>query len=147
MEWLHLLATVVWIGAMIVLLFVIIPSAKEVLGTDSTFKKLIKSTGKRMTFLVNVSIVVLIITGIVLSISADENSTGWSITLMIKHAVVFAMVAIHFCRNKVIAPKLEQMAIKEPPSESLIKLQKFQMNLVWVVLTLGILVLLLSVAL
>jgi uncharacterized membrane protein len=145
--WLHLLAAVVWIGAMIMLLLVIIPSAKEVLGTDSTFKRFIKSVGKKMTFLVNVSIAVLIITGIILSISADENSNGLSVILAIKLAFVFAMVGIHLCRNKVIAPRLEQMAVREPASESFIKLQKLQMNLVWANLNLGILVLFLSMAL
>ena len=32
-EWFYLLGTVIWIGAMILFLFVIIPSAKEVFGS------------------------------------------------------------------------------------------------------------------
>ncbi len=147
MEWLHLLAIIVWIGAMIMLLFVIIPSARDVLSEDSIFKDFIKSVGKRMTFLVNVSIIVLITTGIVISLSGERNSASWSFALVIKHAIVFAMVTIHLSRNKIIAPRLEQMAMKKPLSESFIKLQKLQMDLVWVNLTLGILVLLLSTVL
>jgi len=37
-KWFHLLGTVIWIGAMILLLFVIIPSAKEVFGSTPEFK-------------------------------------------------------------------------------------------------------------
>jgi uncharacterized membrane protein len=72
MGWLHLLATAVWIGAMVVLLFVIIPSGREVLGANSEFKKFMKSIGKRITLLVNISIIVLVITGI--GLSTGENA-------------------------------------------------------------------------
>ena len=143
MEWLHLLATAVWIGAMVVLLLVIIPSGREVLE-GSEFKKLMKSAGKRMTFLVNISIIVLVVTGIGLGI---EKDTGWSSTLLVKHVMVFAMIAIHLGRNKIIGPKLEQMAAQKSSSKSFVQLQKLQMNLVWVNLALGILVLLLSAVL
>ena len=139
-EWLHLLATAVWIGAMVVLLFVIIPSGREVLE-DSEFKKLMKSAGKRITSLVNISIIALVITGIVLGI---EKDTGWSSTLLAKHVMVFAMIAIHLSRNKIIGPKLEQMVAQKSSGKSFIRLQKLQMNLVWVNLALGILVLFLS---
>jgi uncharacterized membrane protein len=108
---LHLLATIAWIGAMVMLLFVIIPCAKHVLGPSATLKELMKSIGERTTSLVNVSILVLILTGIILAIFAKSSAT-WSQVLMIKHAVVFVMVAIHLSRNKVIAPKLEKIALR-----------------------------------
>lgn len=140
--WLHLLATVVWIGAMFVLLFVILPAAKEALGSNSTFKKMIKSVGKRMTFWVNVSIIVLIITGIVFSAISERTSTGTS--LILKHVLVSAMIVIHLSRNKIIAPKLEKIALEDPSNQLLIKLKKLQIDLVWVNLFLGTVVLLLS---
>jgi hypothetical protein len=100
-----------------------------------------KSIGKRTTSLVNVSIVVLIITGIILAIFAKSSAVG-SQVLMIKHAVVFVMVGIHLSRNKVIAPKLRKMSLKDSTSHSFVRLQKLQRVLVWVNLALGISVLL-----
>lgn len=146
MEWLHLLATIIWIGAMIMLLLVVIPCAKHVLGSSPTFKELMNSIGKRTTSLVNVSIFFLIITGIVLAIY-ERSSVSWSWVLLIKHVIVSVMVAIHLCRNKIIAPKLKRMRLKDSTSQSFVKLQKLQMILIWINLTLGILVLLVTAVL
>ncbi|TES94922.1 MAG: hypothetical protein E3J90_10850 [Promethearchaeota archaeon] len=148
LEWLHLLATVAWIGAMTLLLLVIIPSAKKtLLPNETTFKDLMKAIGKKMTLLVNVSILIFFITGITLGILKEAKTTEWSTILIIKLIIVFLMVGIHFSRFKVIAPYLERKAKEDPLSRIFMKLKKFQMNLVLVNLMLGIIVLLLSVIL
>lgn len=148
LEWLHLLATVAWIGAMTLLLLVIIPSAKKsLLPNETTFKDLMKAIGKKMTLLVNVSILIFFITGIALRILKEAKTTEWSTVLIIKLIIVFLMVGIHISRLKVIAPYLERKAKEDPLSRIFMKLKKFQMNLVWVNLMLGIIVLLLSVIL
>jgi len=148
LEWLHLLATVAWIGAMTLLLLVIIPSAKKsLLPNETTFKDLMKAIGKKMTLLVNVSILIFFITGIALGILKEAKTTEWSTVLIIKLIIVFLMVGIHISRLKVIAPYLERKAKEDPLSRIFMKLKKFQMNLVWVNLMLGIIVLLLSVIL
>ena len=152
-KWFHLLGTVIWIGAMILLLFVIIPSAKEVFGSTLEFKKLLKSVGKRMTFLVNISIIIIIMSGILLAVSGrnsegkEEHSFGESLIYISKIVLASIMVIIHFSRNKIIAPILEKMAAKDPTSKSFIRLQKIQIDLVWVNLTLGLIVMFLSVML
>ena len=152
-KWFHLLGTVIWIGAMILLLFVIIPSAKEVFGSTPEFKKLLKSVGKRMTSLVNIAIIIIIISGVLLAVSGrnseikEEHSFKESLIFMGKIVLASIMVIIHFSRNKIIAPILEKMAAKEPTSKSFIRLQKVQMDLVWVNLTLGLIVMFLSVML
>ncbi len=148
LELLHLLATVVWIGAMIVLLLVIIPSAKKtILPNETIFKDFIKLIGKKMTLLVNISILFFFITGIALGILKETKTSEWFTALIIKHIIVFLMVGIHICRLKVIAPYLERKAKEDPLSRKFLRLKKLQMNLVWVNLTLGILVLLFSVIL
>lgn len=150
-KWFHLIGTVVWIGATIQLLFVIIPGAKEVFGSAPEFKKLLKSVGKRMTFLVNIAIIIIIISGILLAVSEKkseikkEHSFRESFIFMGKIVLASIMVIIHFSRNNIIAPILEKMAAKDSTSKSLIRLQKIQMDLVWVNLTLGLIVVFLSV--
>ncbi len=148
LEWVHLLATIAWIGAMTVLLLVIIPSAKKtLLPNETTFKDFMKAIGKKMTLLVNVSILIFFITGIALGILKEAKTTEWSTVLIIKLIIVFLMVGIHISRLKVIAPYLERKAKEDPLSRIFMKLKKFQTNLVWVNLMLGIIVLLLSVIL
>ena len=148
LEYLHILATVAWIGAMTLLLLVIIPSAKKtLLPNETTFKDLMKAIGKKMTLLVNISILIFFITGFALGILKETKTTEWSTVLIIKLIIVFLMVGIHICRLKVIAPYLERKVKEDPLSRTFMKLKKFQMNLVWVNLMLGIIVLLLSVIL
>ena len=152
-KWFHLLGTVIWIGAMIQLLFVIIPSARELFGSTPEFKKLLKSVGKRMAFLVNIAIIIIIISGILLAFSGrdseikEEHSFRDSLIYMSKIVLASMMVIIHFSRNKIIAPVLEKMAVKDSTSKSFIRLQKIQMGLVWVNLVLGLIVMFLSVML
>ena len=148
LEFLHLLATVAWIGAMTLLLLVIIPSAKKfLLPNETTFKDFMKAIGKKMTLLVNITILIFFITGIALGILKELKSTDWFTILIIKHIIVFVMVVIHVCLIKIIAPQLERKRKEDPSSRSFMKLKKFQMNLVWVNLMLGNIVLLLSVIL
>ena len=150
-NWLHLLATIIWIGAMIILLLIIIPSVKDSLQDKEISNKFMKSIGKKMTFLVNISIILLIITGIFLGIFIpmvkEIKSTDWVILLIIKHAVVFIMVVIHICRLKVIAPLIQIKGKENPTSKSYLKLKSLQMNLVWVNLVLGMITLFISVIL
>ncbi|MHA2337677.1 MAG: DUF2269 family protein [Candidatus Hodarchaeales archaeon] len=147
LDWLHLLATVVWIGAMIILLFIIIPSAKVTLKDENTLKDFMRAIGKKITLFVNISILIFFITGIALAILIETKSTEWFLILIIKHITVFLMVGIHICRLKVIAPYLERKGKENPLNRTFLRLKRLQMNLVWVNLTLGIVVLLFSVIL
>jgi uncharacterized membrane protein len=146
-DWFHLLATVVWIGAMIILMLIIIPSARATLKDKNTFKEFMNLIGKKMTFLVNISIILLILTGIALGILLDVVTADWIVLLILKHIIVLAMVTIHICRIKIIAPRIGRRVKEDPSSREFLKLKTLQINLVWVNLTLGIIVLLFSVIL
>jgi uncharacterized membrane protein len=142
---LHLLATIGWIGAMIVLMLIIIPSAKDTLQNENTFKDFIKAIGKKITLLVNISILIFFITGISLGILKEIKTTGWFMILVIKLVIVSTMVFIHICRLKVIAPYIKRKTKENSLSKKLLKLKNLLMNLVWVNLILGIVVLYFSV--
>lgn len=49
--WIHLVASVIWIGGIAFVLFIAIPKAKQVLGAEAS--KLMVEFGKRFTLLVN----------------------------------------------------------------------------------------------
>jgi uncharacterized membrane protein len=142
--WLHLIATVVWIGGIFFILFITIPSAKLVLGAEAG--KLMGETSKRFTPLANFSIILLIVTGAVLTALNKQFSgignfdNSWSLGLIVKHVLVLVMVLVHFYRGLILAPKI---ARTEPASEKT-SLQKLSLNLVKVNFCLGLMVLLFS---
>lgn len=68
----HLLATVTWIGGIGMILLVILPSAKKALESAPMVKGLMKVIAKRFTPMANISILVLIVTGIVIIVTSGE---------------------------------------------------------------------------
>ncbi len=142
--WLHSIATVIWIGGIFFILFIALPSARQVLGAEAG--KLMGEISKRFTPLANYSVIALIVTGIAL-IAANKEFSGisnlennWTLVLIIKHLLVASMVAVHFYRGLIVAPKI---ARTEPASEKA-SLQKLSLNLVKVNFYFGLIVLLFS---
>ncbi|MBI3399636.1 MAG: CopD family protein [Deltaproteobacteria bacterium] len=142
--WLHLTATVVWIGGTFFILFIAIPSTKQVLGADAS--KLMGKISKRFTPIANYSIIALIVTGITLTALNKQFSgignfgNNWTLVLILKHFLVLGMVVVHFYRGLVLTPKIAR-------TESATKktsLQKLSLNLVKLNFCIGLIVLLIS---
>lgn len=143
--WLHLIATVVWIGGITFILFILIPKTKEVLKQDAG--KLIGEVSKRFKLFVDWSIILLIITGIALSVinkasTHSDDPAGYRTLLIIKHVFVLMMVLIHLYRNHLLSKKIAN----EQNSAHRITLQKLSLNMVKVVFVFGLIVLMLSVS-
>ncbi|MEK6777444.1 MAG: CopD family protein [bacterium] len=142
--WIHLMATVIWVGGIIFILIIAIPSSKQVLGAEAG--KLMGEISKRFTPLANYSIILLVVTGVFLAGLNKEFSgirvleNNWTTTLTLKLILVFSMVSIHFYRGLILAPKIMR---KESAAEKA-ALQKLSLNLVKVNFALGLSVLLLS---
>src|SRR3990172_1724141 len=106
--WLHSMATVVWLGGITFILFIVIPSAKQVLGAEAV--KLMGVISKRFTPIANYSIILLIVTGVVLT-AVNKQFSGigdfsniWSLGLIVKHVLVLGMVVVHFYRGLGLVP-------------------------------------------
>ena len=142
--WLHSIATVVWIGGIAFILLIVIPSAKQVLGVEAG--KLMGDISKRFTPIANYSIIFFVATGVVLTIvnkqflGIGNVGNSWSLGLIMKHVLVLGMVAVHYHRGLILAPKI---AKTEPAAEKA-SLQKLSLNLVKVNFCLGLMVLLFS---
>ncbi|MHB8842240.1 MAG: DUF4149 domain-containing protein [Candidatus Aquicultor sp.] len=143
LNWLHLIATVTWIGGITFVLFIAMPSAKEVLGSEAS--KMMGIISRRFTMYANYSILLLIITGVaIVTLDGGFPGVGGSNsalagTFILKHMAVLSMVAIHFYRGLVLAPKISKAQPDHLPG-----LQKLSLNLVKVNCALGLGVLLLS---
>lgn len=141
---LHLTATVVWIGGIAFILFIAIPSAKQVLGADAG--KLMGETSKRFTPIASYSIIFIFVTGAALTGFNKQFSgignfgNNWSLILIAKHVLVFVMVAVHFYRGLILAPRI----VKTEAASEKTSLQKLSLNLVRLNFCFGLIVLLLS---
>jgi uncharacterized membrane protein len=142
--WLHSMAAVVWIGGITFILFIAIPSAKQVLGLEAG--KLMGDISNRFTPIANYSIVFLIVTGAVLTLvngrflEIGNLSNSWSLGLIMKYVLVLGMVAVHFYRGLVLAPRIARTA----PATEKASLQKISLNLVKLNFCLGVAALLFS---
>jgi len=132
---LHLVSAVLWIGGIIFILFVAIPASKEVMGTEAG--KIMGVVSKRFTPFANYSILLLVITGVFLSFL--HIGSYMSAPFYFKSALAVTMIAIHFYRGLLLAPKI---AKSEPAKKT--SLQKLSVALVKLNLALGVAVLFLA---
>lgn len=138
---LHDLFTAVWIGGLITLGLVILPSAKAVLGQGPQTKKLLQVIQKRLSPLVYVSMVGLLATGLLL---ARRNPSfqgilhfgnSYSLVLALKHILVLAMILVSLYRSLVLG---RRGGSRSPTQE------KMNVALLLLNMILGIAILLLS---
>ncbi len=142
--WFHLMATVIWIGGIGFILFVAIPSSRQALGSEAG--SLMAEISRRFTPLANYSIMVLVATGIGLTVlGGGFSGTGFfadnrALVLTLKHILVFGMVVVHFYRGLVLNPRIG----RAPSAGERTSLQRLSLNLVKANFVLGVMVLLLS---
>ena len=142
--WVHILATVVWIGGIFFILFVALPGARKNLEQPGKF---MGELGKRFTPLANLSIMLIFVTGILMSLSAgrfSEMGSFQSQILFIKVSTASVMVGVHFYWGLFLTPKIGKMTAEAAPGDSIAKLQQLSLRLVKTNLILGMAVLFLS---
>ena len=147
LNWFHLIATVVWIGAMSTNFLILLPSLNEALGPGPAIGKMMAAIMKRFRPIVYLSIITLTVTGS-LMFYLNENYEGllvfgntWTIVIALKHVFVASLVILAVYSFEVLAPKVGKLAAKGPSPE-LAKLQKLQLNLAKSGFALGIIILL-----
>ncbi len=102
---LHDLATVLWIGGLIQLSFVILPAFRSKLKENEDLKPLLMDVQKRISVLVTISIPILIITGILESYHSKEFlgffsfGNTYSALLSVKHILVITMICVAVSRK------------------------------------------------
>jgi len=135
---LHDLFTVVWVGGLITLGLVVLPSARKVFGVGQETRKLMDAIQRRLSAFVYVSIVGLLVTGVLLSNRAPafqglfRFANPYSTVLAFKHLLVLLMIAVALLRS------LAFRRASGPAQERL------KVGLLFLNIALGILVLLLS---
>ncbi len=113
----HIGATVIWIGGILLVTFLVVPELNRVLEDQPALYQLLRRLRKRFTPLGNLALAVLIVTG-VLQMSSDPNYEGllsfsnrWSQALLVKHILLIIMAAAGLILQLTVAPALERTSL------------------------------------
>ncbi|GIK60270.1 MAG: hypothetical protein HND39_11240 [Ignavibacteriota bacterium] len=145
-NFLHLLATSVWIGGMIYMHLILLPSLKLIDAQQSG--KLMGIISKKFSITAWISIIILLITGY-LKTPAEmllNTSSQSGIILTAKHILILCVIAVGLIIAIRIVPKLRGSMPKpgEAPQAEFIKSQKILHTLATINLTLGLLIIVLA---
>lgn len=150
--WLHMMATVLWIGGLVVLSLLVLPAAQKSLDAE-TYARFLGEIRRRLEPLSWFSILILLASGM-LQMSANSNYAGflairglWASAILIKHILFGLMVAISGYVTWGIIPALRRMALLQASGKPAPDIEKFQHRsilLTQINLVLGVLVLLLT---
>ena len=145
-DWLHLLATVGWIGGIFVNVVVLSPSARESMEPP-IMGRFMSAYMKRFRVLAYVCMGVLVVTGVVMMLFSPEYMSGfdlgtpWALFLMLKHIFVVILIILGIYIMQVLYPKIEKAGAKGPSPE-MAKLQKSLITLGSINFVIGLLILL-----
>ncbi|MBI5141910.1 MAG: hypothetical protein HZA20_06930 [Nitrospirae bacterium] len=139
-HFLHILGAVAWIGGILMILRVILPSSKAALESTATTGNLMKEVAQRFTPLANLSIFVLAGTGIVLF---QQGRNAWNALISFKLLLAACMVMIHFYRGLILNPKIVKLTSQADGTQTA-RLKKFSGDLVKANFALGIMALMLT---
>jgi len=113
----HLLATVIWVGGLILTTIMIWPEVRRTLQNKPELYTMTNRLRKRFTPLGNLSLAVLIFTGLV-QMSLDENYKGfmdfsntWSVVILLKHVAIIGMIASGAILQYGIFPALDRTSL------------------------------------
>jgi uncharacterized membrane protein len=151
--WLHMLATVVWVGSLASLALLVVPTARRVLdsGQQATF------LGQAHTRLQNLSwfsLGLLTVTGL-FQMSSNPNYQGflaianpWAVAILSKHVLIAVMVLVNLYLTFMLAPARQRAEMRHTKGldvgRLLVGLVRREQTLLWVNLALSLLVLALT---
>ncbi len=147
-NWLHLGATVIWLGAMVTNMLVLVPTAKENLEPQ-VMGRFLGAFMKRFRPLVYISITALTITGVIMMLlnkhylGALDIGNLWTQLLVVKHLLTVILIIGVIYSFEVLTHRIGWLAAAGP-SPQLAQLQKLQARLSVVGLVIAMIVLLLT---
>jgi uncharacterized membrane protein len=147
--WLHMVATVIWIGGLVALVILVLPVARRTLD-NKTFAVFLDNLQRRLDPLGWLSLALLLTTGL-FQMSANPNYEGfltfsnrWAISILVKHILFAGMILVSVYMTWWLLPSLRRIALlreKGLDPQSAEKLANREIWLLRVNLILGLLIL------
>ncbi|HJW89155.1 MAG TPA: CopD family protein [Anaerolineales bacterium] len=147
--WLHMLATIVWIGGLAALALLVLPAARQRLSADD-LASLLHNIQSRLDPLAWMSLAVLTATGL-FQMSANPNYLGflafsnlWARAILFKHLSFFLMVGLSAYLTWGLLPALRREALLRAKGLAHPQAAQLQRREIWLIrlnLLLGVIIL------
>lgn len=147
--WIHMLATVTWIGGIVAISILVLPAARRTLKPVDQLAFL-EAMQKRLEPLAWFSITALVATGL-FQLSANshyngffDTSTQWSLAILIKHSLGLVMAGVTAMQTWEVLPAIRRTLMrreKGASEEEIVRLQKREERLLKASLILAVLIL------
>ena len=148
--WLHMLATVAWLGSLAAIAIIVLPAAKRALKPADQLA-FIEALQRRLEPLAWFSLAILIVTGL-FQLSVNPHYDGflstsgqWSLAILIKHILVVLMVVVSALQTWEVLPAIRRglMRIEKGQADEaeVVRLQKQETLLLRLNIGLSILIL------
>lgn len=121
--WLHMLATVIWVGSLAAISLLILPSMKRTLDPDTQLV-FIEALQKRLEPIAWFSISLLIVTGLFqMSVNPHydgflSTSTQWSLAILTKHILGVFMVVTSALQTWEVIPAIRRAIVISKKSKN-----------------------------
>lgn len=147
----HLIATVVWVGGLVLMVVLVWPEVSRTLAQDPARYRFINNLRRRFQPLTHLSLAVLLVTGL-FQMTGDPNYDGvlqfdneWSRVMLFKHIAFGGMFLCGLLLQFTVTPALERASLlaergKGDPEEWA-RLRRREVRLTWLNAALGVLVL------
>lgn len=119
--WLHLLATVSWIGSLAAISFLVLPAMQRSLNPETQLV-FIEAMQKRLEPIAWFSMSLLVLTGL-FQMSVDPHydgfvsvSTQWSLAILTKHVLGIVMVVVSAIQTWEVIPAIRRAIIRAKKS-------------------------------
>jgi len=146
--WLHMLATVTWIGSLAAINLLILPAAQRTLKPVDQLS-FIAAVQKKLEPVAWFCIGLLLATGL-FQMSANSHyngflntSTEWSLAILVKHSLGVIMVVVSAIQTWEVIPSIHRILLKKDSADSneLARLQRREIILLRTNLMLSVLIL------
>lgn len=153
--WLHMVATIVWVGGLALLTLVIWPGARAALGSGPEVAALFAALHKRFAPLGWFSLAVLTATGLTQMVGHPQYGgflqidNQWAWAILLKHVAVGGMVGVGLYMQLGLQPALARQALLAQRGRPALEMAALQRREVWLLrlnLLCGLLVLGLTAA-
>jgi uncharacterized membrane protein len=148
--WLHMLATVAWVGGLALMAVLLGPTGRAALGSGPAGAAFLDRLERRFSALAWASLAVLAATGLT-QMAANKHYTGllqishpWAAAILAKHLVIGLMAAIAVYQQGSLQPQLARAAALEAhgrPVPEAAGLRRRQLALIRLTLLCGLVVL------
>lgn len=150
--WLHMLATVVWIGGLAAITLLLVPAART-LDDPEKQARLLETAQRRLDPLAWFCLALLTATGLI-QMSANPQYAGflaianrWGAAILFKHLVFFGMAGVSAYLTWVSLPALRRAVLRRSGAQTaaeLALLRRRNLQLLYLNLALGVIVLALT---